>query len=132
MQKVDPYSIALFLQYIEDGKRGAFEFEGGVTDVMEELTGRKAEDFEITVRRYAGMPFAKQTLSNRFKAFLEFNITPFYPGYDIRAYERQLELPVPAKPLYCMQDSRWQKTHAEQMAGRKTETGTKLSFSGAS
>jgi len=114
-QKIDPYQIAVLLQYVEDNKRGAFSFEGGVTQVMEELTGRPAESFETTTRRYAAMPFARQTFGNRLKAFVNFNITPFYPSYKIKAYERSLELPIPPKPLFCMEDERWKKSHASQM-----------------
>jgi uncharacterized protein YbjT (DUF2867 family) len=116
MQKVDPYQIAVLLQYIEDNKQGAFSFQGGVTPVMQQLTGRPAESFEITARRYAALPFARQTFANRLKAFVKFNITPFYPSYNIEAYERSLELPIPANPLYCMQDTRWTKSRAAQMA----------------
>jgi hypothetical protein len=127
MQKVDPYSIALLIQYIEDSKRGAFEFEGGVTQVMEELTGSSAESFEITARRYAELPFAQQTLSNRVKAFINFNIAPFYPAYDIEAYERKLESPSPRKPLYCMEDTRWKKSHAEQMSAKNISSYIRFS-----
>ncbi len=116
MQKVDPYSISLLLQYIEDSKRGAFELEGGVTTVMQDLTGQAAESFEATARRYAEQPFAMQTISNRIKAFVNFTMTPFYPSYDIEAYESQIELPRSAHPLYCMEDPRWLETHKEQMA----------------
>jgi hypothetical protein len=42
-----------------------FEFEGGVTDVVEALTGLPAESFETTARRYAALPFARPTLGNR-------------------------------------------------------------------
>jgi uncharacterized protein YbjT (DUF2867 family) len=115
MQKVDPYSVALLLHYAEDSKLGAFSFHGGVTDVMRELTGRPAESFETTAQRYAELPFARQTLGNRLKAIANFAITPLYPGYDVRAYERKLEIPMPVQPLYCMQDQRWLADHAEQM-----------------
>jgi len=115
-QKIDPYSIALLIQYAQDSKLSAFSHDGGVTRVMEELTGHPAENFETTARRYAAMPFAKQTLANRLKAFINFNLTPFYPGYDIKGYERQLQLPVPPKPLYCMENDRWRTNRAAQMA----------------
>jgi hypothetical protein len=118
MQKIDPYQIAVLIQYIADNKQGTFSYKGGVTEVMEELTGSPAESFETTARRYAALPFAQQTLGNRLKAFLNFNITPFYPAYDIDSYERRLELPVPSKPLYCMEDERWKSAHAAQMAAR--------------
>lgn len=116
LQKIDPYQIAVLVQYIEDNKQGAFSFAGGLTNVMEQLTGRPAESFETTSRRYAELPSARQTLGNRLRAFANFNITPFYPGYNLSAYERSLELPVPAKPLFCMQDDRWTKSRRSQMA----------------
>ncbi len=116
LQKIDPFQIYVLLKYVEDNKQGAFSYEGGVTRVMQELTGRPAESFETTARRYAALPSARQTFANRFKAFLNFNITPFYPGHNIDAYERKLELPFPSKPLQCMEDEGWKKSHAEQMA----------------
>lgn len=120
MQKIDQYQITLLIRYAEDNKQGAFSYEGGVTHVMEDLTGSPAEPFEVTARRYAAMPFARQTFGNRVKAFINFNITPFYPGYNTDAYERSLRLPVPAKPLHCMEDERWKREHAAQMAPQGT------------
>ena len=116
MQKIDPFQIYVLLKYVEDNKQGAFSYEGGVTQVMQQLTGHPAESFEITARRYAAMPFAQQTFANRLKAFLNFNLTPFYPGYNINAYERKLELPVPPNPLQCMEDEDWKQSSAAQMA----------------
>jgi uncharacterized protein YbjT (DUF2867 family) len=134
MQKVDPFQIYALLKYVEDNRQGTFSYEGGVTNVMQELTGRPAESFEITARRYAAMPFAKQTFANRLKAFVNFNITPFYPGYNINAYERKLEFPVPSRPLQCMEDEGWRKSHAEQMAlqGRTPATEGNGQTSGTS
>jgi hypothetical protein len=116
MQKVDPYLIASLLQYVEDNKQGTFSYEGGVTTVMQELTGRPAESFETTARRYAAMPFAQQTVANRIKAIANFAITPLHPGYNIKAYEKALQLPVSAKALRCMEDERWKISHGAQMA----------------
>jgi hypothetical protein len=115
MQKVDPYQIGLLIKYIEDNRQGAFSFAGGVTRVMEDLTGTPAESFETTARRYAAKPFARQTPGNRLKAIAEFAITPFYPAYNIKAYERALELPRPRRPLYCMADEQWKQSRAAQM-----------------
>jgi uncharacterized protein YbjT (DUF2867 family) len=115
MQKIDPFLVSILLKYVEDNKQGAFSFEGGVTQVMQELTGSPAESFETTARRYAAMPFARQTAANRLKAFLNFNAVPFYPGYNIDAYERNLEFPIPPRPLQCMEDENWKKSRAAQM-----------------
>ena len=116
MQKVDPYEIALFARYIEDNKQGTFSYGGGVTQVMEQLTGKPAESFDVTARRYAELPFAAQTVSNRLKALLRFAITPFYPGYNVEAFERMVQIPPASKPLYCMEDPRWKESHAAQIS----------------
>lgn len=118
-QNIDPYQIAVLMHYIEDNKQGAFSYEGGVTRIMEELTGHPGETFETTARRYAAMPFAKQSLGNRLKAFINFNLTPFYPAYDLKRYERAIELPVAPKPLYCMENDRWRARRAGQMETQK-------------
>ena len=65
---------------MEDMKRGTFAFEGGVTDVVERLTGAPAESFETTARRYAAMPFARQSFANRLKAIAAFGLTPSIPA----------------------------------------------------
>lgn len=110
-QRVNPLEISGFRFYVEEMKRGAFELGGGVTNVVEELTGAPAETFETTARRYAAMPFARQTLGNRLKAFFDFNLTPFYPGYDLTRWDRQKGFPVPPKPSLSVEDARWRSEH---------------------
>lgn len=115
-QGIDPYQISVLRHYMEDMKRGTFAFEGGVTRVVEDLTGTPAESFETTARRYAALPFARQTWRNRLQAFIRFNLTPFYPGYDFDRHDRRLRLPRPAQPTLSIEDARWRQSHAEQMA----------------
>ena len=115
MQRIDPYQIALLVRYVEDNKQGTFSFEGGVTDVMRELTGKPAETFATTASRYARLPFAKQTIGNRLRALWNFAITPFYPAYDLDGYLRKLHVPVPAQTMHCMQDPQWRDLHSVQM-----------------
>ena len=115
-QGVDPYQVSCLRYYMEDMKRGTFAFGGGVTDVVEEVTGTPAESFETTARRYAALPFAQQTLGNRVKAFLNFNMTPFHPGYNFDKYDKELRLPVPSHPTLSIDDPQWRKTHAAQMS----------------
>jgi NAD(P)H dehydrogenase (quinone) len=121
-QKMDRYEIACFLHYIEENKKGAFSYEGGVTRVMEELTGHPAESFETSARRYAAMPFAKKTFGNRLKGFISFSLTPFYPAYDLEGYERAIELPTAPKPLYCMENEGWRIQRAAKMVNQKPVT----------
>ncbi|WP_072379238.1 NmrA family NAD(P)-binding protein [Novosphingobium sp. NDB2Meth1] len=117
LQGVDPYEIASLSHYLEDMRAGTFAFEGGVTDVVEALTGTPAESFEATARRYAALPFARQTLANRLKAFVNFNRVPFQPGVNVRRLERRLGVPELAEPSLAVADPVWRQTHAAQMAG---------------
>lgn len=115
-QGIDPYEITSLRHYMQDMRQGTFSFDGGMTDVVRDLTGRPAESFETTARRYAALPFAKQTLANRLTAFLRFNATPFYPGYNFAKWDRKMALPAPPHPSLSVEDEIWRRTHLDQMA----------------
>ena len=119
-QGIDPFQISCLRYYMEDMKRGTFAFEGGVTNVVEELTGTPAESFETTARRYAALPFARQTLGNRLKAFVSFNMTPLYRGYNFDKWDRARDFPVPLKPSLSIDDEQWRIEHAAQMKGTRS------------
>lgn len=112
-QRIDPLEVSGFRFYVEEMKRGAFELGGGITNVVEELTGAPAEPFETTAGRYAAMPFARQTFGNRLKAFFKLNLTPFYRGYDLDEWDGQKGFPVPPKPSLSVDDARWRSEHGE-------------------
>lgn len=114
-QGIDPYQIACLRIYLEDMKNGTFAFEGGVTHVVEEVTGIPAEPFEVTARRYAALPFARQTFWNRLTAFLKFNATPFYPGYNFDSLEKELRLPRLGHVTLSIDDQEWRNSHSDQM-----------------
>lgn len=115
-QRINPLEISGFRFYVEEMRRGVFELDGGVTTVVEDLTGTPAESFETTARRYAAMPFARQTFGNRLKAFANFNLTPFFVGYDLDKWDRQKGLPTPPKPSLSIDDERWCEEHHHLMA----------------
>ena len=123
-QGIDLYSISCLRHYMEDMKRGTFAFEGGVTDVVEEVTGTPAESFETTARRYAALPFARQTIGNRLKAFVAFNLTPFYPGLNFDKWDRRMRFPLPQAPSLSIDDAQWRAEHAAQMAGLDVGAGS--------
>jgi hypothetical protein len=124
-QGVGPFLVSALRHYVEDAKAGAFAFEGGVIDTVEALTGMPAESFETTARRYAALPFARQSLGNRLKALAGFIVTPFLPGYDLERLEREWRIPEPAKPTLTLQDERWRSEHSRLMA-RQPRTGQTL------
>ncbi len=116
LQKVDPYEVRLLITYLEDHARGAFEFEGGVTDIVQRLTGRPAESFEAIARRYAALPFAQVTPGNRLKALASFLATPMVPGYDTAGLDQRLRLPPAATPSFGIDDAVWRAQQSRQMS----------------
>ncbi len=123
MQGVDPFLLSGFRYYLQDHRRGAFEFDGGTNNVVEQVTGRPAEDFETTARRYASLPFARRTFSNRLRALANFALVPFHPGYNLDRYDRQQLHPVPPHPRLAIDDERWKSEHHLQSARRPVEQG---------
>jgi uncharacterized protein YbjT (DUF2867 family) len=112
MQGVHPFELSGYRYYLEDHKRGVFEFEGGTNEVVREVTGQPAEDFETTARRYAALPFANKTFANRLRAFFNFGLVPFHPGYDLDRYDREHEFPMPLQPNLSIDDQRWRTEHS--------------------
>jgi NAD(P)H dehydrogenase (quinone) len=118
MQGVDPYEISGFRHYLADHWRGAFSAGGGVTDVVQELTGSPAESFEATARRYAARPFAQPTPANRLRAIWNFSRTPLHPGWNFDRYERTLGFPTPSSPVLAVDDEGWKESHLGSAATR--------------
>lgn len=118
MQGVSAFDIVSLRYYMEDHKRGTFEFEGGVNDTVRELTGLPAEEFEVTTRRYAALPFAQKTLANRVRAIANFMIVPLYPGYNLDAWEREHHVPAQRGAKFCLESDTWLAEHTSRPAGR--------------
>lgn len=110
LQGVTAFVLSSLRYYIEDHKQGAFEL-GAPTRIVEELTGRPAEDFETTARRYAALPFARQTVANRLRAFVNFNRVPFTRGYNLSRFEREQGYPAPPALQFAMGNDRWHAGH---------------------
>ena len=82
---------------------------------MGQLTGAPADSFEVTARRYAALPFARQTVVNRLKAFAMFSVLPFYPGHNLKSYERRMGFSKPDQAMLSIDDERWTLEHQAQM-----------------
>jgi NAD(P)H dehydrogenase (quinone) len=115
MSGADIHEVYNYGYYMQEHRRGTFSLAGGVTDVVERLTGTPAESFDTTAARYAAMPFARQTLANRMKAFLRFNLLPLYPGHDVKEYERQKGFVMPDHASLAIDSERWTVAHMAQM-----------------
>ncbi len=103
-QHVDPIQISGFRHYVEDNEARRFRIRGRRQPRRRGIDRPPAESFETTARRYAAMPFARQTFGNRVKAFVNFNLTPFYPGYDLERMDRQTGFPTPPNPSLSIDD----------------------------
>jgi NAD(P)H dehydrogenase (quinone) len=97
-------------RYIEDHKRGAFEF-GAPTNHVLEVTGQTPEDFETIARRYAALPEARRTLGNKLRALGDFMRIGFTPAYNLDRYEREQQHPFPAHPKLAAASSTWREEH---------------------
>jgi len=91
-------------------RTGGFEY-GAPTGVVEEVTGRPAEPFDATVRRYLNQPIAQRTLGNRVRSFFNFMRVPFTPSFDVKGFEERQFQPPPPSPLFAMQDKQWKAEH---------------------
>jgi uncharacterized protein YbjT (DUF2867 family) len=96
--------------YIDDHRRGAFEFGAPTTDVLE-VTGRAAEDFETIARRYAALPRNQRTFSNWLRELAEFVIASLSPGLNFDRYDRELRRPFPSEPQFAPESEVWRHEH---------------------
>lgn len=117
-RKEPAYDVSAFQHYLEDHRQGAFAF-GGPTSVVEEITGRPAETFEVTVRSYAYRPEAQRSARAFMRAFGEFMLAPLWAGHNGAQLERRLAIPPLENPLYAMQDDAWKASRLVQLGRPK-------------
>lgn len=109
------HEVYNYREYLRDHRNGAFALGGGVNDVVAQITGQPAEDFETTARRYAAMPFAQQTAANRLMAVARFGVLPLVPGHNLDRYARQMRFPRPPRPSLASEDPRWLEEHGARV-----------------
>jgi len=114
------HEVYNYREYLRDHRNGAFSLGGGVSDVVMQLSGKAAEDFETTARRYAAMSFARQTTGNRLKAIARFGVLPLVPGHNLNRYARQMRFPQPSHPTLASEDARWLEEHGAAASGPLT------------
>jgi uncharacterized protein YbjT (DUF2867 family) len=103
--------------YVEDHKQGAFALSAPTNDVLE-VTGRPAEDFETTARRYAARPQAQRNFANWLRTFVDFMRNPLSRGYNLERLDRELRFPKPPAPRLAMANERWKVEHGAQFTER--------------
>lgn len=108
---VNPHEALNWRDYLRDHKAGAFAAGGGVTDVVQDLTGRPAESFDRIAARYAAAPQARRTPANLARMLARMAILPLVPQLDIDRYARTHGFPAAPSPRLSSDDPRWRADH---------------------
>ena len=104
------FEITNVRHYIEESDLHVFDTHGPTRDVFD-LTGQEAETFEVIVRRYAAMPFAQRTLSNKMKAITDFVKILITPALNTKRHDAAMEYPVPPNPKLAGHSVIWRQQH---------------------
>jgi NAD(P)H dehydrogenase (quinone) len=82
-----PFLLSQLILYVKDFQNGLFDYEP--TDVVHKFTGRNAEDFDVTARRYFEEGnLMKQTFAGRMRAMKQF----MQIGFTRAASNKQMAL----------------------------------------
>ena len=109
------YEAFITENYFMDGMLRTFEVNTPSTDVFD-LTGQQPESFESIARRYAALPEAQPTLSNKLRAMKDFVKIIASSPYNIGKYVKQMNFPVPARPQLAGDSEIWHREHHSNLA----------------
>ncbi len=113
--KIPVHLQAQVRRYVEDYRKGSFEV-GAPNDVVLEMTGRPAEDFETIVRRYIKNhdDVTRPTFGNKLKAVSGFIKLLFTRAVDLDKFEKGRAYPMLSDPKYSIDYAPWVNSHREQ------------------
>jgi NAD(P)H dehydrogenase (quinone) len=108
---------AMVRHYMEDYKQGGFAV-AGTNNVVLEMTGQPAEDFETIVRRYvAETPVTQPGLGNKLKALGKFIGLLLTKPINFVRYEREQGFPTVENSQLSADNPMWVKSHGRQNLG---------------
>jgi NAD(P)H dehydrogenase (quinone) len=103
--------VAQLTIYAEEYRRGTFAVNAP-NNVVRDLTGQEAEDFETITRRIvAARPESDRTFGNKLKALWNFLKVPFTLGADPDAAERRAEHVFLKSPTFNRDSRAWLESH---------------------
>ena len=103
--------VAQLIIYAEEYRRGTFAVHAP-NNVVRDLTGQEAEDFETITRHVvAERPEAKQTFRNKLRAIRNFLKIPFTFGTNPQTIERRAEHVLLKSPTFNRDSQSWVETH---------------------
>ncbi len=103
--------VSQLRHYVSEAQTDTFAL-GGPTDVVKEITGKEAEDFETIARRYLGaIPAAKQSLGNKLRAVKNMLKALLTKPLDMIEYEKQQGFPIFENMMLSSQSDEWRTAH---------------------
>ena len=97
--------------YIQEGHHGTWT-ENAPTNVVKDIVGKEADDFETIVRRYLlTQSVSKQTLANKIKGIFFMMRAMLLPSWDMGKFENQRALPKSQNMTFAMDSNEWRKEH---------------------
>ncbi len=125
---VSPLLQSQLIHYVRDYQDGAFA-QGGVTNVVEQVTGRESEDFATITRRYVTAdPLTKPGFVNKLRAFAQMLKIAMTPAPNAAKIEREARWPLLQEAEYACSSEVWTASHGgvamvspDSAPGRKGE-----------
>jgi NAD(P)H dehydrogenase (quinone) len=103
--------VTQLIIYAEEYRRGTFAINAP-NNVVPDLSGQQAEDFETITRRVvASRPEAVRTIGNTLKAVWNFMKVPFTFGTNPEAIERRAEHVLLKSPTFDRDSKDWVESH---------------------
>jgi uncharacterized protein YbjT (DUF2867 family) len=103
--------VAQLIIYAEEYRRGTFALNAP-NNVVRDLTGEQAEDFETITRHVvAERPEARQTIGNKLRGIWNFMRVPFAFGTNPEAIARRAEHVLLKSPTLNRDSQSWVETH---------------------
>ncbi len=106
----DAFMTAQNRTYVAEHHRGTFA-HGGPTDHVEQVTGRPAETFEATSRRYTEQAVAHRNAAQLTHILATLARTAVTPAGSQQRIERQQGHPTPVTARFSIDDPEWLATH---------------------
>jgi len=119
--KLSPFEVAAYSQYAIDYQKNAFGV-GAPTDVVRDITGREAENFETIARRYvAANPEARPSFVIKVKLMLEMILSLLRPAPRTAPYLAIDEFSDQSHVVFSADAPEWRRSHAPQGDDRSKE-----------
>jgi uncharacterized protein YbjT (DUF2867 family) len=111
---MSPFLVASYSQYVIDYQKNAFGVNAP-TDVVRNITGREAEDFETIARRYvAATPEARPSFAIKLKLMLEMIVSLLRPAPETAPYLALDEFSDKSHAAFSADDPEWRRSHDQQ------------------